>query len=87
MTNLFNSLIAALVGAVLISGCGGAKPASQTTVHTESTTEDSTGETKKSDLTVTTTEGADGSQTVKRTEATEHTVPAGSPTPTPAPTK
>ena len=85
MTNLSKSLIASLFGAILLGGCGAAKPAAQTTVHTETTTEDETGEKKKSDLTVTTTEEADGSQTVKRTEATEHTVPPGSPTPTPTP--
>lgn len=80
MTTPSKLAIAVLFGASLLGACGGAaKPANQTTTHTETSTENSAGEVNKSEVTVTTTEAEDGTKTVKSTEATEHTVPPAAP--------
>lgn len=72
-------LIGSLGGSLGLAGCGGKKPVAQTTTQTKTVTEDNTGETSKSVVTETKTEAADGSQTVNRTEATEHKVPPPTP--------
>jgi hypothetical protein len=76
MTNASTFTILLLAGSLGFAGCGGKqKPVAQTTTQTKTVTQDNTGETNKTVVTETKTEQADGSQTVKRTEATEHTSP------------
>ena len=77
MKTTSKALLLVLSGAFAIGGCGSKqKPAEKTTMHTETTTETNTGEVKKTETSETKVQQPDGSQTVKRTDSTEHTVPA-----------
>ncbi len=68
------------VAAMLVAGCG-KKPApkSVTTTNTQTTTQDDTGESSKTDSKVKTTEMPDGSKSVETTQKTNTNVPPGTP--------
>ncbi len=72
--NFASFLVTGVLAVTAFSGCH-SKPVAQTTTHTDTTQSTDTGEVKKSDVTTTTTQQKDGTQTVDTTEKSTHTVP------------
>ncbi len=80
MKTLSSTAFGFAVAALLVTGCGKKpEPKSVSTTSTQTTKQDDTGESTKTDSKVKTTEMPDGSKSVETTQKTNTNVPAGTP--------
>ncbi|HEX3866074.1 MAG TPA: hypothetical protein VHV78_04945 [Gemmatimonadaceae bacterium] len=60
-----------MTGSLTLVACHNNPPVASTTTHIDTTTQNSAGDVKKSDMTTVTTDHQDGTQTVKTSGSTE----------------
>lgn len=78
MKNLLSAVCGLVVAGALVTGCGKKpEPKSVSTTSTQTTKQDDTGESTKTDTKTTTTEMPNGSKSVESTQKTNTNVPAG----------